>query len=153
MKILNAIISLLIMITIAPLIAIITLAFLNPAEFGGEPNIQKVMTMYLFAIITVPLWVTYIPAIILTLTIMHRIDKKETFHELSIVKIIFLSVPIGAIGGVLILAPVLFLVAEDSKPLLLSWTLAGAVSGIITLTLISLIYRVSRRIAPKKTAA
>lgn len=104
----------------------------------------------MFAIITVPLWVTYIPFIVLIPIIMQIIAKREAFHELQIIKFVMLSSTIGSICGVLVLSPVLFLVAADSDPLILSWVLAGAASGAITSTVITLTYRVSNLISPDK---
>ena len=138
------------MIIISPLIVIVVLAVLNPTEFGEVINIQTVLTVYMFAIITVPLWVTYIPFTVLIPIIMQIIAKREAFHELQIIKLVMLSSTIGAICGVLILSPVLFLVAADSDPLILSWVLAGAASGAITSTVITLTYRVSNLISPDK---
>ena len=150
MKIVKEIISILIMIIIAPMIVVIALSILSPAEFGGGPKIKNILAMYVFALITVPMWVTYIPSIILTPIIMRRIDKQKEFHELPIRKIILLSAPIGALCGVLILLPVLLPVLIGSSPLLSSWVLAGVVSGSITLTLIALVYRLGNRILSNK---
>lgn len=150
MKIVKEIISILIMIIIAPMIVVITLSILNPAEFGGGPNIKNILAMYVFGLITVPMWLTYIPSIILTPIIMRRIDKQKEFHELPIRKIILLSTPVGALCGVLILFPVLLPVFIGSSPLLSSWVFAGVVSGSITLTLIALIYRLGNRISSNK---
>ena len=150
MKAVKAIISVIIMIIISPLIVIVVLAVLNPTEFGEVINIQTVLTVYMFAIITVPLWVTYIPFIVLIPIIMQIIAKREAFHELQIIKFVMLSSTIGSICGVLVLSPVLFLVAADSDPLILSWVLAGAASGAITSTVITLTYRVSNLISPDK---
>ena len=132
------------MITIAPLLAILILLFLNPAEFGGSPNWQGVFIMYSFALITIPLWITYIPSIILTPIIMHKISKHEVFYSISIIGLISLSLLSGAILGVLIMSPILWVVHSDPDSLFFTWVLSGAVSGSITLTVIVLIYRIGK---------
>ncbi len=135
------------MLTIAPLVAVITLSILSPAEFGGGPSIQNVLGMYFFAIITVPMWITYIPSIILSPIMMRKIDKRKSFHELAIIKLILISVPVGALCGMLIFLPILLAVLADSSPLMSTWVLAGAISGSISLTLIVLMYRMGNRIS------
>lgn len=139
----KSIISVFIMVTVAPSLVILTLAFSNPAEFGGNPDLQSVLMMYLFALITIPLWITYIPSIILTPIILNRIRKIAAFYNISIITLLALSALSGAVVGVLIMAPVLFLVVQsEPNNLFFSWILSGAVSGSITLTIIVLIYRI-----------
>ena len=139
--IVRTIISVLVMVTISPLLVIITLTISNPGEFGGNPDLQSILMMYMFALITVPLWITYIPSIILTPIILHKIRKKKSFHNISIIALIALAGMSGAFIGVLILAPVLFLVQKEPNNLFSSWILSGAVSGALSLMIIVLIYR------------
>jgi hypothetical protein len=139
--IVRPIISVLVMVTISPLLVILTLTFSNPAEFGGNPDLQSVLMMYMFALITVPLWITYIPSIILTPIVLHKMRKKKSFYNISIFALIALAGMSGALIGELILAPLLFLVHKEPNNLFSSWILSGAVSGSISLTIIVLIYR------------
>ena len=139
--IVRPIISVLVMVTISPLLVILTLTLANPGEFGGNPDLQSILMMYMFALITVPLWITYIPSIILTPIILHKMRKKKSFHNISLLALIALAVMSGALIGVLILALLLFLVHKEPNNLFSSWILSGAVSGAISLTIIVLIYR------------
>lgn len=138
------IISLLILVTIAPLLVILTLAFSNPEEFGGNLDLQSILMMYLFALITVPLWTTYIPSIILTPIILHRMQKIEAFYRISILTLIVLSALSGGFIGILVMAPILFISQAEQNNLFFSWILSGAISGSITLTIIVLIYRMGK---------
>ena len=134
-------ISVLIMLTIAPLLAIVTLMFSISADFGETFDIQSILVMYMFAMITIPLWLTYLPSIILTPIIMNRISKKTKFHSIPIIFLATLSMIIGAFVGIMIISPLL--IASKSEPNeIISWILSGVVSGSITLTIVVLIYRV-----------
>ena len=59
----KTVISVLVMLTISPIIAIVTLVFSNPESFGEHLDIQSLLMMYMFAMITIPLWLTYLPSI------------------------------------------------------------------------------------------
>jgi hypothetical protein len=137
----KTVISVLIMLTIAPLLAIITLMFSISADFGENFDIQSILVMYMFAMITIPLWLTYLPSIILTPIIMNRISKRTKFRRIPIVLLVALSMIIGAFVGIVVLSP--FLIASKSEPNeIISWIMSGVVSGSITLTIVVLIYRV-----------
>ena len=110
-------------------------------------------TMYMYGIITVPLWITYIPAIILAPLIMNKLDNISGFHDIQILKLIIFSILIGAFLGVLVLTPVLFLVFNESTALFLGWVFAGMVSGCITSIILSLLYRTLNRNLPDQATA
>lgn len=129
------------MIIIAPLVAIITLALFNPDEFGGHPNIQSIFFMYAFAMITVALWITYIPSIILAPIVKRNIQKIVFFQKIQTLYLILSAVIVGAFLGIVILFPVIFLVIEESVRLILGWNLAGGISGAVSLLLIVMFYR------------
>ena len=137
----KTVISVLIMLTISPILAIITLVFSNPENFGEHFDVQSLLMMYMFAMITIPLWLTYLPSVILTPIIMNRLSKKLAFQRISIAYLITLAAAAGAIIGLAVLSP--FLIASRSEPsFLFSWILSGLVSGSITLIIVVLIYRI-----------
>ncbi len=129
-----------IMLTIMPVTAAIGLVVFDPKNWGGPPTIQNILMMALFGLISVPLWITYIPSLLATPSIMNDISANILFHSIPVWKFIALSLTIGAIVGILILSPSIYMSRESLK-LMLNWAWAGAFSGSITFTIISLIYR------------
>ena len=136
-----AILSVIVMVTVAPLVAATTLVCGWPGHWGGSVNPLTIIAMAFFGLITVPLWPTYIPAIILTPWVMGRLAPRQTFRVLPMPILILASLVIGAIGGVCVMFPVILMSLHEAANPALQWQTAGAVSGAVTLTVISLVYR------------
>ena len=55
----KAVLTIIIMLTIAPIVSAIGLISFNPNNWGGELSILSVLGTAFFGIISVPLWFTY----------------------------------------------------------------------------------------------
>ena len=56
-----------------PIIASLTLVSFNPERWGGSMSLQNILMIAFFGVITVPLWITYIPSIIMVPIFMKKI--------------------------------------------------------------------------------
>ena len=127
------------MVTVAPMLVVVTMSCIDPEYFGGGPYPLNVLMMTLFAVITVPMWPTYMPAIILAPIVMRRVASLPRFHTLPLPSVLVLSVATGAVAGACVMLPIVLM----ARPPIWAarWTVAGATSGAVTLALISLVYR------------
>jgi hypothetical protein len=132
------------MLTVAPLIAATTLVFWVPDRFGGS-SLLAIPAMAFFGVISVPLWPTYIPALVVTPLVMNRVARFRAFVRLPLPVLGGLSLLVGAPAGVCVMIPVLQLSlnSPSDSGLALMWAGAGGVSGAITLTVISFIHRLA----------
>jgi hypothetical protein len=143
----KAILSVLAMLTVAPLVAATTLVCWQPERWGGSLNPLAIAVMAFFGLFTVPLWPTYIPALIITPLLMNWISAHRGFGRLPLPVLLGLSLPVGAVAGVCVTMPLFLVALHDSSDYhqALPWAGAGAVAGAITLTLICLLYRYEGR--------
>ncbi len=136
--------TLIVMLTVAPIAVTTTLVCCRPDwDRNVELVIMEILVMALFGLITVPLWPTYIPAVVLTPLIMRRVAAWQSFQTTPLPVVILLSMIIGSLYGILILAPIIVSSMQHSEGLNRDWIVAGAVSGSVTLTCICLIHRSS----------
>jgi len=133
------------MLTVSPFVAVTVLVCWNPERWGGSINPLAILAMSVFGIITVPLWPTYIPAVVATPFIMRRVACLHFFKCWPLWSILGIAFILGTIAGV----GVVSIVVPWREPLdlILNWVAAGAVSGGATLALISFIYRYEKRAA------
>jgi hypothetical protein len=136
------------MLTVAPILAVATLMCADPARWDASLNPVTLIIMALFGIVTVPLWLTLIPALIITPLVMRLLAGKDHFKKLRLSTLIILSLVLGAMGGILVLSPMVLLSLGKQK-VVLSWVAAGAVAGSITSSLIILLYRRDSLAPPK----
>ena len=129
------------MLTITPIAAATGLASYDPSRWGGEINIINIIGLAVFGLLSVPLWFTYIPTLILTPIIMKRLSDKENFYSISIWKFYSTSVQCGIIAGLFILSPSILLSASESIDITLNWVWSGIVTGGVTFPIISSMYR------------
>jgi hypothetical protein len=129
--------SIVAMLTIAPVVAATTLNCFYPESFGGLLNPLSIAGMAIFGLVTVPLWPTYIPSIILVSWLMNRISVVQALMRIPLPVLIGLSVLIGSLGGMLVMMPVVV----QSQCNALGWIMAGTVSGAITLPAICIVHR------------
>ena len=127
------------MVTVAPMLVVATMACIDPEHFGGGPYPLNVLIMTFFAVITVPMWPTYIPAIIFAPIIMRRVANLPRFHALPLPSVLVLSLATGAVAGACVMLPILLMAVPPIWAA--RWAVAGAISGAVTLSLISLVYR------------
>ncbi len=132
------------MIVVMPLIAAFALVSFDPERWGGSFSIQNILMIAFFGMITIPLWITYIPSLFIVPMIMHKLSTYDSFHSISIWKFIVFSLIGGGGLGIFILFPCIIISLSDSYKLLLNWLIAGVSSGAITLTLISFLYRMHK---------
>lgn len=129
------------MLTITPVATVFGLASYDPSRWGGEISIQNILFMAMFGLITVQVWITYIPSLVLTPIIMKKLSLKEKFYTVPLWKFYFLSVIGGILAGTFILLPITLIAATDSLDITLNWLWAGMVGGTITYPIIASIYR------------
>ena len=60
----KAILSIAAMLTVGPLVAVTTLVCWQSERWAGSLNPMAIVVMALFGLLTVPLWPTYIPALV-----------------------------------------------------------------------------------------
>lgn len=143
----KAFICIFLMLTVAPFTATFALVHFDPGNWGGTTSIKTIFEMSIFGLITVPLWLTYIPALIVTPIYMRKVSTKPEFHTNPIGKFIVMAMFRGATGGVIVLAPAWILTLAEPIKLTMNWLFAGVVSGVITGTAISFTYR-NRNVQP-----
>ena len=140
----RTIVCIILMLAVAPLVACSTIVCLNPSLLGGSINPIKIMFtivgMAFFGVITVPLWLTYIPALIMTPLLMRALSRTQVFRTTRLPILIGLSLVVGAVAGALVLILVILMSLNDPK-MAMNWALAGAMAGSTTLMLIVLVYR------------
>ena len=141
----NTALSTLTMLVVAPIAAVTTLVLYQPDRWGGTPTVSTILVMAFFGLITVPLWLTYIPALVATPFIMRRLASRPAFASVPLPTFIFVSALAGALGGVCILSPAILMATSDSRDLVLNWLCAGAVAGAISFPIITALYRASAR--------
>lgn len=129
------------MLTLAPFSAVTALVFYEPARWGGAPTFLSLMGMTIFAVITVPMWITYIPSIVITPLVMNKISKRDTFMNTPIFLAMIKAILIGGISGILVLTPAWVIAFSESGDLAMNWLFAGAISGALTLTVIVMLYK------------
>jgi hypothetical protein len=128
------------MLALAPLVACATAVCLEPSRWGGSINPVNIIGMALFGLVTVPLWPTYIPSLILTPLVMRRVARSQYFRTMHLSLLIGISFLVGAIAGSLVLIPLVLMSLKEPK-LAMSWAIAGGLAGSVTLCVIVLIYR------------
>jgi hypothetical protein len=131
------------MLIVAPLVAATTPVCWQPGCWGGSMNPLGIVGIALFGVLSVPLWPTYIPSLIITPIVMKRLSTSRAFLELPLPIFPGVSVLIGALSGCCVIFPLVLGTSRDStgSDLVLNWLAAGAASGAVTLTLVALIYR------------
>ena len=134
--------TLLAMLTIAPVVAVATLLCCTPT--GRSDLLYPIaVATYVFRGIAFN-WATYIPALVIVPALMRRVSNRTAFHQSSLGRFVGFSVLAGALGGMCVVIPCVLPVLIDdagNHRLALKALGAGAVSGAITLTLVCLLYR------------
>lgn len=133
------------MVTISPAVTVTTLVCWSPERWGGSLNPLAILAMSFFGLITTPLWPTYIPALALTPIVMHGISRTGLFKSLPFAVILGASLVLGVIAGIGVISVIV--PWHESSDLVLNWIATGAVSGGVTLAVISCIYRYEPRAA------
>lgn len=140
----RAFLSVIIMLTISPVLAVATLVNWAPERWGGETDLLSIIGMSIFGILTVPLWFTYIPTLIAVPLVMNKLANKDKFKNLPLYSAIPKSLLVGACLGVLIFGLIILMaLLKESYEIAINWTVAGGVSGGTSCMLIFLIYRLT----------
>ena len=135
------IICIIIMLTVGPIIAASGLILYDPSRWGGEINLNNIIGLALFGLISPPLWFSYIPVLVFTPVIFKRLSEKEQFYTATIKKFYAMSILYGCIVGVFVMLPFVVIAASKSVDVSLNWLWSGVFAGGITLPIISSIYR------------
>jgi hypothetical protein len=75
----KSVFSILTMLVVAPLVAVTTLVCLHPGRWGGAQSFLAIPVMAVFAVLTTPVWATYIPTLIVVPIAMRRIAGSQCF--------------------------------------------------------------------------
>jgi len=136
-------ITIITILTVMPVVAAIALISFDPQHFGGWPTPSLIIGMLVFGAVTDPIWITFLPSLILTPIIMGKISKRDRFYLTPLGSFISTSLSIGAVCGIIILSPFIIMSLSSFFTIksLLNWLWAGAVSGAVTFTIIALVYR------------
>ncbi len=129
------------MLIVSPLIATTTLVCWNPARWGGSVNPLTILLMSVFGLFTVPLWPTYIPAIIVTPFAMQWLAKRRLFARMPMPLLLLLALPLGAAAGFVIIMPLLSIIDAADTDVWANWAAAGLVSGAVTFPLIVIAHK------------
>jgi hypothetical protein len=142
--IVKAAVSVILMLSLAPVLAVSVLVFSNPDRWGESQHPVAILVMSFFGLFTTPLWPTYIPALILTPIVMHKLSQTAIFQRIPLSLLLGLALAVGAVAGAAVLVPMVLMEWADSRGYSTSWAKAGAVSGAITLTTIAILYYIGR---------
>lgn len=137
----KAMIAVVLLLTVAPVVAVTTLCVVSPERWGGSLSLINILFMAVFGVLTVPLWPTYIPTIILTPIIMPRIARHPVFLAMSFMAVVAISIPVGAVCGTAVMAPIILLALADGPSMAMMWMLAGAASGAVTSAILCCVYK------------
>jgi len=128
------------LLVVAPLVAATTLVCWQPARWGGSINPLAITTIAFFGLLSVSLWPTYIPTLIITPLVMKRVSASQAFMRLPLAVLVVLSLLTGALAGLGVIMPVVPIESQNPD-IILNWRSAGAVAGAVTLVVIALIHR------------
>ena len=137
----KSVFSILTMLAVAPLVAVTTLVCLHPGRWGGAQSFLAIPVMAVFAVLTTPVWATYIPTLIVVPIAMRRIAGSQCFAAVRLPWLLLLSLGVGAVVGACVLGPVAFLASRDTDSLAADFLTAGAVAGAVSLAIMCLIHR------------
>ena len=137
-KVLGALVCVSALLGLAPIAATTTLVLSDPSRWGESLNPVAILGMAVFGVLTVPLWPTYIPAIIITPFVMRWLSRQTVFRQMSLLGVVVASVPIGALVGFVVFWPILGL---DLGGLWWQWATAGIMSGAITSSVITVVHK------------
>ena len=143
----KAVLSVLAMLTVAPLVAATTLVCWDPQRWAGSLNPLAIIEMAIFGVFSAPLWPTYVPALIVTPLLMRWISRHPAFHRSPLPIVLGHSVVVGSVAGACVMIRLVLMVLRDSSGYseALACASAGAISGGLTLALICLLYRYEER--------
>ena len=128
------------MLTVAPIVACSTVVCLDPLRWGGSINPLAIVFMALFGLVSTPLWPTYIPALIIVPLLMRIVASRQFFMSIQLSVLILVSMVIGGIAGIVVLIHPILMSLNESK-MATSWAVAGFLAGSITFSLIVAMYR------------
>lgn len=142
----KAFLTILIMLFVSPFLAEVGLLCLEPGDGGGGGfSLAALPGFFLFSLpfifLTVPLWPTYFPALILTPFILGRIARQPGFRTMKLRALLGLSLAVGAVLGTVVMSWLIVIAARESAAAAWGWAGAGAFSGSLTLALVTLVYR------------
>ena len=129
------------MVYLAPLVVSTVLVCGWPEHWGGSINPLLIIAMSFFALFTVPIWLTYIPSIIIVPLVMRKISRQDWFRNMPIALLLLSAPALGALGGLLVMSPLILIALKNGADTVLQWTAAGSCSGAVTFTSICCIHR------------
>jgi len=137
----KAAISVFMLLSLAPIVAVSALVFGDPERWSESQHPLAILVMAFFGLFTTPLWPTYIPALVLTPLIMHKVSQKRLFKKVPFALLLIIALAVGAVAGVFVMFPLILMERADSSGHPANWAMAGAVSGALSLVMITILYR------------
>jgi hypothetical protein len=139
MKLLSSIV---IMLTVPPFsVSLVFNILYRDAWGGGAFSFQNVLGMMLFAYISILLWVIYLPVMAFVVLVIPKLINSEKYKKMKMIEVLARMAMVGALGGIVVLAPAWIMALVDTAKYAEMWVVAGAVAGTITSAIIVLIYR------------
>lgn len=127
-----------ILLILAPFIVCLIFNILTMS--GERLNFIAIFAMMIFGYLTILIWPTYILALILVPIVFEKLVSDIEFVAISTIQFRIKYACYGALAGVFVLSPLIFL--SSVKPsIMLVWITAGSISGAISLTFIATNYR------------
>ena len=137
----KTVLSVIAMVVLAPLVVSTTLVCGWPENWGGAISPSTIIIMSFFALFTVPVWPTYIPAVIIVPWIMQKISRYTLFRNMPVALLLLLSLLLGALGGMFVMFPLIRTALQDGPDIALQWKISSACSGAVTFSVICCIHR------------
>lgn len=138
----RGLITVALMATLSPFVATYALVLWKPDRWGDTLNPFAILFMAYFGMLTFPGMILYVIALIATPIAMSAVAKQGFFRVASQGKLLLAAFGIGIVAGLFVMAPAIVQSTKhNSLELTLNWAFAGAVSGGLSLVIITLVYR------------
>ncbi|MCX8155419.1 MAG: hypothetical protein N3J91_03010 [Verrucomicrobiae bacterium] len=145
----RSLITVALMATFSPFVAAYALVLWKPDRWGDTLNPFAILFMAYLGMLTFPGLIPYVIALIATPLVMSAVAKQDFFRLASKRTLLLGALGAGMIAGLLVMAPAMVQSTKhNSLDLTLNWGFAGAVSGGLSLVVITLVYRRSLNSAP-----
>jgi hypothetical protein len=137
----QAIVCVLVILSVGPVVAVSTLVCVDPARWGNGLQPLAIPVMAVYGLLTTPLWPTYLPVVIATPFIMRRLARTVAFRTRALLHVIAVAGGVGSLVGLFVMAPLIVMQRADPSGQAGAWAMAGATSGAVTSSLVTMLYR------------
>ena len=132
--------TILVMLLVAPGVAVTTLVCLAPGRWGGAQSLLALPFMAALGLLSPSVWLTYIPSLIVVPVIMSWLSDSSRFAATRRLWLILFSGLMGGILGACVIGPTALVCSRDGGSLATDFLIAGVVAGASAMVIICLIY-------------